>query len=43
MKQLKELKVQDLARMFRDAVEMQDSRLIKAIKEEFYRRSKYDE
>ena len=43
MKQLKELKVQELARMFRDAVEMQDSRLIKNIKEEFYRRSKYDE
>lgn len=40
---LKEMTIQELARMFRDAVEMQDGRLIKNIKEEFCRRSKYDE
>lgn len=43
MNQLKDASIQQLARMFRDAVEMQDGKMIKAIIQEFYRRSKYDE
>lgn len=39
----KEMTPPELALLLRDAIESQDNKTIKAVKEEFNRRSKYDE
>lgn len=40
---LKDMTPLELIEILRDAVEMQDSRMIQRIKQEYNRRSKYDE